>query len=157
MLDNLEAQEQALMAMFVGTTSTWTDVATFNILPEDDINRMVIARISAIDGIVDANDLSGAPVYFNLKVTQRGQLPLNDKGEELPFPKNGFAYCIPGTAQIAVTYDGRAYFDADKEIAQFGVIYGLAPNSFTDRKAPIFVIFDPATGAIATQGPASEQ
>ena len=26
MLDNLEAQEQALMAMFVGTTSTWTDV-----------------------------------------------------------------------------------------------------------------------------------
>ncbi len=157
MLDNLEAQEQALMAMFVGTTSTWTDVATFNILPEDDINRMVIARISAIDGIVDANDLSGAPVYLNLKVTQRGQLPLNDKGEELPFPKNGFAYCIPGTAQITVTYDGRAYFDADKEIAQFGVIYGLAPNSFTDRKAPIFVIFDPATGAIATQGPASEQ
>jgi len=157
MLDNLEAQEQALMAMFVGTTSTWTDVATFNILPEDDINRMVIARISAIDGIVDANDLSGAPVYLNLKVTQRGQLPLNDKVEELPFPKNGFAYCIPGTAQITVTYDGRAYFDADKEIAQFGVIYGLAPNSFTDRKAPIFVIFDPATGAIATQGPASEQ
>ena len=37
---------------------------------------------------------------------------------------------------------------------QFGVVYGLAPNAFTDRKAPIFVIFDPATGAIVTQGPA---
>ena len=157
MLDNLEAQEQALMAMFVGTTSTWTDVATFNILPEDDINRMVIARISAIDGIVDANDLSGAPVYLNLKVTQRGQLPLNDKGEELPFPKNGFAYCIPGTAQITVTYDGRAYFDADKEIANFAVVYGLAPNPCTARNAPSLVIFSPAPGPTPPQGPASEQ
>lgn len=156
MLDNLEAQEQALMAMFVGTTSTWTDVATFNILPEDNINRMVVARISAIDGIVDSNDLSGAPVYLDLTVTQRGSMPLNEKGEELPFPKNGLAYCIPGTARIKVTFDGRTYFDADKEMAQFGVVYGLAPNSFTDRKAPIFVIFDPATGAIAKQGPVSE-
>ncbi|MDE6528721.1 MAG: DUF4831 family protein, partial [Muribaculaceae bacterium] len=56
---------------------------------------------------------------------------------------------------VKVTFDGRTYFDADKEMAQFGVVYGLAPNSFTDRKAPIFVIFDPATGAIATQGPAT--
>lgn len=156
MLDNLEAQEQALMAMFVGTTSTWTDVATFNILPDDDIKRMVVARISAIDGIVDADDLSGAPVYLDLTVTQRGEMPLNEKGEELPFPKNGLAYCIPGTARVKVTFDGRTYFDADKEMAQFGVVYGLAPNSFTDRKAPIFVIFDPTTGAIASQGPASE-
>ncbi|MDE6529111.1 MAG: DUF4831 family protein, partial [Muribaculaceae bacterium] len=93
MLDNLEAQEQALMAMFVGTTSTWTDVATFNILPDNDINRMVVARISAIDGIVGADDLSGAPVYLDLTVTHRGEMPLNEKGEELPFPKNGLAYC----------------------------------------------------------------
>ena len=156
MLDNLEAQEQALMAMFVGTTSTWTEVATFNVLPDNDINRMVIARISAVDGIVDANDLSGAPVYLDLSVTQRGEMPVNDKGAELPFPKNGLAYCIPGTARVKVTFDGQTYFDADKEMAQFGVIYGLAPNSFTDRKAPIYAIFDPATGAIVKQGPAAE-
>lgn len=154
MLDNLEAQEQALMAMFVGTTSTWTDVATFNVDVEGEINRMVLARISAIDGIVDASDLSGAPVYLDLTVTQRGTMPVNEKGQELPFPKNGLAYRIPGTANVKVTFDGKTYFEDDEEMAQFGVVYGLAPNSFTDRKAPIFVIFDPATGAIVTQGPA---
>lgn len=154
MLDNLEAQEQALMAMFVGTTSTWTDVATFNVDVEGDIDRMVLARISAIDGIVDAGDLSGAPVYLDLKVTQRGSMPVNEKGQELPFPKNGLAYRIPGTANIKVTFDGKIYFEDDEEMAQFGIVYGLAPNSFTDKKAPIFVIFDPATGAITTQGPA---
>lgn len=154
MLDNLEAQEKALVAMFVGTTSTWTDVATFSLTPDEDMDRFVIARISALDGIVDSNDLSGSPVYLSLQVTQRGKLPINEKGVELTFPKGGFAYCIPGAADINISFDGRTYFDEDREFAQFGVVYGLAPNSFTDRKAPIYVVFDPATGSIAEQGPA---
>ena len=154
MLDNLEAQEQALMAMFIGTTSTRTDVSSFSLVPDDNITDMVIARISPLDGIVDAEDLSGEPVYLNLKVTQRGEMPENEKGVRLTFPKNGLAYCIPGTAEVNITYRGDAYFEDDEEMAQFGVVYGLAPNSFTDRKAPIYVIFNPATGAIASQGPA---
>lgn len=154
MLDNLEAQEQALMAMFVGTTSVSTDVATFSVTPEEDINRMVIARISPIDGIIDASDLSGDPVYLDLQVTHRGEMPVNEKGVQLAAPKNGVAYCIPGTALVTVTCAGEVFAERDEEFAQFGVVYGLAPNAFTDRKAPIFVIFDPATGAIVTQGPA---
>lgn len=154
MLDNLEAQEQALMAMFVGTTSTRTEVSTFSVTPEDDITDMVIARISPLDGIVDADNLSGEPIYLNLSVTQRGEMPVNEKGEELPFPRNGVAYCIPGTASVDISYRGDSYFGSDLEIAQFGVKYGLEPNIFTDRKAPVYVIFNPATGAIVAQGPA---
>ena len=56
---------------------------------------------------------------------------------------------------MSITYRGDVYFENDEEMAQFGIVYGLAPNSFTDRKAPIYVIFDPATGAISSQGPAS--
>ena len=156
MLDNLEAQEQALMAMFVGTTSVSTDVETFVVTPDDEISRMVIARISPVDGIVDASDLAGDPVYLDLTVSSRGEMPVNEKGVALPFPKNGLAYCIPGTALVTITYDGTPYFERDEPMAQFGVVYGLAPNSFTDRKAPIFVTFDPATGAILTQGPAQQ-
>ena len=154
MLDNLEAQEEALLAMFVGTTAVSTDVATFSITPDDDINKMVLARISPIAGIVDAGDLSGDPVYLDLQVTNRGEMPLNEKGVRLEAPKNGVAYCIPGTALVTISCNGQVYAERDEEMAQFGVVYGLAPNSFTDKKAPIFVIFDPATGAIATQGPA---
>lgn len=154
MLDNLEAQEQALLAMFVGTTSVSTDVASFVVTPDDEISRMVIARISPTEGIVDSTDLAGDPVYLDLTVNSRGEMPVNEKGVQLPFPKNGLAYCIPGTAQVTVTCDGQTYFERDEPMAQFGVVYGLAPNSFTDKKAPIFVTFDPATGAILTQGPA---
>lgn len=154
MLDNLEAQEQALMAMFVGTTAVSTDVATFSITPDNDIEKMVIARISPIDGIVDATDLAGDPVYLDLQVTTRGEMPVNEKGITLAAPKNGVAYCIPGTALVTVTCNGKVYAERDEEMAQFGVVYGLSPNAFTDKKAPIYVIFDPATGAIVTQGPA---
>ncbi|MBD5224790.1 MAG: DUF4831 family protein [Bacteroidales bacterium] len=154
MLDNLEAQEQALMAMFVGTTAVSTDVSTFSITPDDDIEKMVLARISPIEGIVDAGNLAGDPVYLDLQVTHRGEMPVNEKGVALTAPKNGVAYCIPGTALVTVSCNGKVYAERDEEMAQFGVIYGLAPNVITDKKAPIYVIFDPATGAIVKQGPA---
>lgn len=157
MLDNLEAQEMALMAMFVGTTSTRTQVETYTVDPDGDISNLILARISAVDGIVSASDLSGAPVYLNLSVTQRGEMPLNEKGIRLEFPKNGFAYCIPGTADVTVSYDDRTYFSRSEQFAQFGVVYGLAPNSFTDKKAPIYIILDPATGAIREHGAAVRQ
>lgn len=158
MLNNLQAQEDALMAMFVGTTSTYTQVQTYLIDPsavesENDA-KIVVARLSAVDGIVAADDLSGAPVYVNLKVDARGQMPENEKGETLPFPKNGVPYCIPGELTASVSFDGETVASKRLEIAQLGVTYGLAPNSFTDKKKAIFVIYDPRTGAISRQGPA---
>ena len=149
-LDNLNAQEAALTAMFLGTVQTSTEVTTISFVPSEDdtdINGKVIARLSSVDGIVDADNLSGAPITLSYKVVSKGEMPLNDKGTPLPFPKNGFAYCIPGTANISVSYEGKKYTDKTTEIAQAGVDYGIAPNSFTDKRAPAYLILDPATGA----------
>lgn len=153
-MDNIEAQEQALMAMFVGTKSTYTEVRTFTVVPDGNINRQIIARISATGGIVDANDLSGFPVYLSLKELNRGEMPVNDKGETLPFPKGGVAYTIPGQAQVTVTALGKELARKDVELAQSGIVYGMAPSNFTDKKAPVYLLFDPATGAAAEVGPA---
>ena len=149
-LDNLNAQEAALTAMFLGTEQTSTEVSTISFTPsaaDSDINGKVIARLSSVDGIVDANNLSGAPITLTYKVTSRGEMPKNEKGTPLPFPKNGFAYCIPGTAQVSVSFDGEKLADKSVDIAQAGIDYGLAPNSFTDKRAPAYLIIDPATGA----------
>lgn len=154
-LDNLNAQEAALTAMFTGTRKSSTQVNTFTYVPstqQTDINGYVIARLSQIDGIVPADDLSGAPIKLNYKVTQKGEMPKNEKGVELTFPKNGFAYCIPGKARVEVTYEGKELAESTVNVAQAGVIYGLAPNSFTDKKAPMYLIFDPSTGAAVEIG-----
>lgn len=153
-MDNIEAQEQALMAMFAGTKSTYTEVRTFTIVPQGGINNQIIARISATAGITDPNDLSGFPVYLSIKELTRGEMPVNDKGETLPFPKGGIAYTIPGQAQVTVTAMGKELARKDVDLAQSGIVYGMAPSCFTDKKAPVYLLFNPATGAAAEVGPA---
>lgn len=153
-MDNIEAQEAALMAMFAGTTRTWTNVKTISFTPDGDVTDKVLARISATDGIVDADDLSGAPLTISVEITERGEMPLNEKGETVPFPKNGVAYCIPGKAEVTISYDGKDYFSRRMPFAQFGVDYGMDPSSFTNKKSPVGIKFDSATGAIVETVPA---
>ena len=38
------------------------------------------------------------------------------------------------------------------DFAQFGIKFGLAPTLFSDKKAPSFAVFDPATGAVREIG-----
>ncbi len=156
-MKTIDEQEAALTAMFVGTVSVSTQVKTVEIYSDSDVSGSVIARISATKGIVDATDLSGAPVYVDVKVVARGEMPVNEKGEQLKMPKNGVAYCIPGSAEIKVEYDGREMADETVKLAQLGVVYGMAPGSFTDKKSPMYVKFDSATGAIIETGVAERQ
>lgn len=154
-LDNINAQEAALMAMFNGTVKTSTQVNTVTYIPSTGLDHeagVVLARLSATEGLVDADDLSGAPICLNYTVMSQGEMPVNEKGVRLTFPKNGFAYCIPGKATVEVTFNGQVLADESVNVAQAGIVYGLAPNSFTDKKAPMYLIFDPATGAAVEIG-----
>lgn len=151
-LDNLTAQEEALTAMFLGTTSTSTEVVTLPFMPGTESQRVIVARLSPLDGIVASTDLSGAPVYLDYNVVSRGELPLTDRGEERRFPKGGLAYRIPGTATVTVTYEGEKLASSRFNIPQLGVVFGMDPSVFSDKKAPAYVHFDPLTGAILETG-----
>lgn len=154
-LDNLAAQEAALTAMFLGTRSVSTDVRTVQIVSDSaDVDGLVIARISATEGVVDSDNLAGAPVKLNLEILEAASLPVTDKGEPKRFPKGGVAYGIPGTANVSIDYEGRRVASKEVDLAQLGVTFGLDPALFTDKKAPSMVRFDPTTGAILLIGPA---
>lgn len=156
-LDNIAAQEAALTAMFAGTTSTRTVVRTVTVMPDSaDFSGLVVARISPVDGIVDADNLAGVPVTLDMSVTARAELPLTDKGEPKRFPKGGFAYNIPGEAAFTLNYDGARVASVTMPVAQLGTVFGLDPNVFTDRKAPCCAILDPATGAVLRLEPVSQ-
>lgn len=154
-LDNIDRQEKALTAMFVGTTAVSTRVRSFTYVPEEDAaekTRVVIARLSPIDGIVDAGDLSGEPLYLDVTISRRGELPVNEKGIVKTFPKEGLAYRVPGTADVAVSFDGRRVAFETMPVAQFGVVFGLDPGLFTTKKSPAYLQLDPSTGAIVELG-----
>ncbi|MBD5180590.1 MAG: DUF4831 family protein [Bacteroidales bacterium] len=154
-LNTINAQEAALMAMFTGTTQTWTNVNTISYTPDgtrDIETRRVIARVSPTQGLVATDDLSGVPVYLSLNVTERPEMPVNAKGQVIEIPKDGFIYNIPGKVNVNVSFDNRTLADETIDMAQYGIKYGLKPNVFIDKKSPAYVTFDPATGAIIELG-----
>ena len=153
-LASLDAQEAALTAMFLGTTSTSVEVKTYTVtIPENgDKKRTVVARLSALDGLIAPDDLSGDPIYFTFNPITRGQLPVNDKGVEKTFPKGGVAYRIPGTAQVKIEFDGETLATKTFDVAQLGVVFGIDPALFTNKKAPAYLHFNPLTGAIRELG-----
>lgn len=153
-LAGLQQQEDALTAMFTGTRQVSTAVRTYTYVPDgvDDSNRVTVGRVSLTDGPVDADDLSGVPVVLSVNVTSRGKIPVNDKGEEKRFPKGGLAYRVPGSASLQVEVEGEVMADVDAGIAQYGIVFGIDPDMFTDKKAPAYVVFDAQTGAIREIG-----
>lgn len=152
-LDNLTAQEAALVAMFAGTKKTWTAVNTVSFTPSaEGASDIVIARLSPIDGIVGPDNLSGEPIYLSISIVEKGVIPANEKGEAKPFPKNGVAYTVPGTAEVAISFRGKKIANQQVELAQLGVAYGLDPKIFVEKKSPAFLLFNPATGGISTLG-----
>ncbi len=151
-LDNINAQEEALTAMFVGATQVATDVKTITFKPEDNCKNKVLARLSTVEGLVAENDLSGAPIYISVEITKQGELPVNEAGIVKQFPKGGVAYRIPGQAKVTLNYDGKEYYNNTLNVAQFGVVFGIDPSIFTDKKSPSYMHFDPVTGAIVEIG-----
>lgn len=152
-LDQLGAQEAALTAMFMGTEQHSTDVKTYTYTPgTSNDSRHVIARLSVLDGLVSADNLSGDPITLSMQVVERGKMPLNEKGQVREFPKGGVAYMIPGTGHLTVSYQGSTLWDGDFEAAQLGIAFGLDPKMFIDKKAPAYLLLDPVTGGIKELG-----
>lgn len=155
-LDNLSAQEAALTAMFAGTKSSRTDVERITITPDSTgTGETVIARLSAVDGIISPDNLAGAPVTVTVKILEQGVMPIMENGATKTFPKGGLAYNIPGRAMVTVSYGGKKIAEEEVALAQAGVVFGLDPKLFTDKRAPSKALFDPTTGALVELGPAN--
>lgn len=147
MLQSLEHQEAAMSAAFRGTEYSRTVTRTFMFTPSED-TRDILFRMSDFAGFVGADDYSGEPVYVNVKVTHRGELPEDSKGEVKKLPKDAVIYNIPGAAQVTLTHKGTELWSGEVECAQLGVQFGLQPSLFSDKKSRSFAIFNPATGAL---------
>lgn len=151
-LAQLDQQEAALMAMFIGNTTVEPVTYKFDFVPAEEFSNKILFRLSDYDGLVDKNDLSGAPVYATLKITRKGEIPLDEKGQEKKLPKGAVMYNIPGEAQFSLFYNGKEIYSDNLQVAQYGIQYGLEPSIFTDKKASSYVIFYPSTGAIKEIG-----
>lgn len=151
MLASLQTQEEALSRAFTGSVTTENVTHKFSYLPGDD-GKEILFRMSDFAGFVDAEDLSGDPVYIEVKTANEVTLPLDSKGEPKKLPKNAIIYNLPGSADITISILGKTLYNKEILLSQKGITFGLVPELFTDKKNPSYAIFDPVTGALLELG-----
>lgn len=147
-IQQLEDQERTLTQLFTGTRDRQTDHYEVSVVPSDDLDKEVIFRFSKQLGIVAADDLGGAPVYMNLKATERAPQLDPKEAEKKEKSLKGIVYNVPGKASVQIVMGRKTLYKGTVQIAQFGSREGLAPVMFEDKKAPVKVLFYPETGAI---------
>ena len=146
-LSNLENQEQAWTELFIGTSSSVKHYKQITIEPKGEVADEVLFRFSKRLGLLDSDDLSGKPVYWNLKDMQTVQMPLFD-----PKKKNkeeqSLVYNIPGKGDLSIVYENTTLFTAVFDFTQFGITEIFATTLLEDKKMPVQIIFYPYLGAI---------
>ena len=144
-IDQLKAQETGLMQLFQGSTEQTSTKATFAIEPEGDVKDQVLFRFSRRLGIVDADDLSGEPIYIS--ITDKKTVPLPTEEEVAKRKITGVVYNQPSEAVVVMTMAGQEIYRNTMPFAQFGTIDMLMPALF-NKGATTKVLFNPATGGI---------
>lgn len=147
-IQQLEEQEEALTALFVGTKIREPQYYDVTVIPSDDLDHEILFRFSPYLGILDADDLGGEPIYMNLTATERAPELDPKEAEKKEKSLKGIVYNVPGKADVEVYSPKKDYFKGSVQVTQFGSHEGLAPVMFEDKKAPVKVYFYPETGAI---------
>ena len=142
MLNRLDAEEAELLAFFIGKSTTYTVTKEYRITPDDDLQDYVIARISTAEGLTEASNVIGEPIYLAIKGTYYNA-PLTDpKKEKAP---KGFYYNVPGKAIVTVDFDD-IHKTTTLPIAQFGYTTSLDAKLTNSKTTKI--TFNPELGTI---------
>lgn len=146
MLENLEEQEQALTQLFAGVTTKEEQTFHFFITPEDKMIDKIAFRFSNKLGVLDVDNLAGAPVYISINSID--PIPeLDPKTAEKKKKINGIIYNIPGKANVKVNTTKKTWFNGELLVTQFGSTEVLV-NDLFKSKVNTKVIFNPETGSI---------
>ena len=147
-IKGLEEQEKMYTRLFTGNYTVETLSHEITLVPQDNINDEVLFRFSIRQGLLNADDLGGDPVYINLRVTDRAPELSQKEAEKKEKSMKGVIYNMPGKAQVEIKTAQNTLYKGELQVAQFGTQGNLAPALFEDKKLPVKVTFYPETGAI---------
>ena len=138
-LNELDKQEQALVALFVGKTQVTYHTHAVRYVPGESVEKEVVCRLSAHNGIVDKNDLSGEPLYLTLVAKKQTLLPAGIADKNTP-SLSQIHYNLPGEAQVELTFKGKQMAEQTVAVAQYGIAIPLAQELFTGKTVPTIQI-----------------
>lgn len=148
MLDQLDIQANALEQLFKGSTQTSTHIFCLNVDPEEE-GEQVLFRFSKHLGVVDADDLSGEPVYLSLKGMDTLPQPVdnpdvNKKKEKM---EKGIYYNVPAREEVSIYSTTQNYVKMELPMGQFGRVEILSDALF-NKNVTTKVSFHQLTGGV---------
>jgi len=157
MLTQLETQATALEQLFSGTTQVSTEVFSFTFLPTEETEKEVLFRFSQLLGVVDKDDLSGQPVYIQIKnlggLPAKLEEPANEKKKVLAFlskkhdTEKGVFYNVAAREAVSVFDINQTYVNLECSMGQFGYTEVLSHVLF-DRRPTTRVTFYQENGGL---------
>ena len=148
MLNNLNTQEEGLLQLFRGTTTTETHVFTFDVTPTSDVSQQPLFNFSRYLGMVDADDPAGETYYISvrdLKSLPQAALPTDAKAKK---EVEDLRYAIPGRAEVKVSTESNTSCASQTfSMAQFGRVEHLGGELF-NKKFSTRIQLSPTTGGI---------
>lgn len=145
-LDELQKQEQALVDLFVGTTTKRHVTHTITYLPKQSVEQEIICRFSQHAGVVETDDLSGEPIYITINASRLSLRSAIETGEKIGTPSQIY-YNLPGSANIRLQYKDQTIHQCHYPIAQFGVAIPLSKELFSGKERTT-IHFNPETGNV---------
>lgn len=140
MLDNIDQQLYALESLFKGQQITSTEVMSFDYEPVvddglDDNNRQMLCRFSQRLGLVDADDLSGEPLWLTIKPV--GSLPqaVDDPAVAKKKAKmeQGVYVNQPQRAQLVISSASQTLLTTEIPVCQLGTTEILSDALFNKK------------------------
>lgn len=141
MLQGLDDMEQQLTELFVGRTETEVELKKIMITPAAATNNEVVFRLSALRGLVAADDLSGAPYYISIKPQV-----INTTSADAKNTGAGLNYVLPAATDVTIGDGKNTNFSGQFYMPQFGKVVSLPESLFKQRN--IKVRIDPETGRL---------
>jgi len=143
MLNGLDKQEKELTELFVGKSTVETQTQTISITPAKTLKEQVLFRLSALKGIVEADDLSGAPYYINLIPENTTVTATDTKGKS---EKAGLYSVVPAFTLLTIGDVTNTLYSNNYFVPQFGKTVSI-PESFF-KQTHVKVKIDPQNGRL---------
>jgi hypothetical protein len=141
MLQGLDDMEQQLTELFVGRTDSEVELKKITLTPATAMNNEVVFRLSALRGLVAADDMSGAPYYIGIKPQVINTTPADSKNAGV-----GLNYILPAATDVIIGDGKNTNFSGQFYMPQFGKVVSLPESMFKQRD--IKVRIDSQTGRL---------
>lgn len=149
-LDGLDKEIAALQALFAGCTSKRYYEEIVDVPIDNPASQQVVARFAPQYGLVDKEDLSGAPIYIGIKALDH-PTPQSDAELHKLTKSKALRYIEPGRARVSLQLPERSQaVMLDFSVAQWGRTALLEHKLGADKlgQLPYTIYFDLTSGSI---------